>query len=137
MEQSYNLRFENNYFFDKNTLPDYAGIYLIYRAVYNRITQQGRILGLLYIGESDNIKLRHQNHEHENDFMKSLNDGEVLVYSTAPKDNEKIRKRIESTLIFYHKPPLNDKGKDSFGYDRTHIISSGKCPCLDKDFIVG
>lgn len=131
----YILKFEK-YYTDKSSLPTYAGIYLVYKGKYNGIISEPTPIKLLYIGESDNIKLRHQNHEHEADFINTLKDGEILIYSTVLEEDEEDRKRIENALVFHHKPPINDKGKDSFGYNTTCVISSGACDLLDNYFVV-
>lgn len=74
---------------DYKNLPSEAGVYFI---VKNSI--------IYYIGESDNIRNRIQQHKHT---LKILNP-EIFYYLVEDKDE---RKSLEKELILKHKPSLN------------------------------
>ena len=67
--------------------------------------------------------------------MSQLQYGEELCYSCAPLDKDV--EVVENALIFAQKPVLNEKGKNEFNYDRTHVKMDGACACMKyTDFFV-
>jgi len=115
-------------------LPDKSGVYCVYPCF--PVTERDvSINRLLYIGESDNLNHRLNNHEKIDDWKKALKSGEVLCFTYALVKDED-RERAEAALIYKHKPRLNKDNKDTFDYQPTRIISSGKINSLIEDFVV-
>lgn len=116
---------------NRTKLPDYSGIYFVYAATMNKKNQVCD-KRLLYIGETDNIHERHNGtkekpakHEHYDDFINELGDGEVLKYVTVEvKGTEKERKEIQNALLFRNNPPVNSASTKSYGGDDISISFS-------------
>lgn len=127
--KDYKLNFEG-YWRDcnKNGLPTYAGIYLVYRCLYNAQTNTVELVDIIYIGQADNIHDRHINHEKYSDFTSLLLEGQELCYSCVPLTEN--RDLVENALIFAQKPVLNEQGKYNYNYTEAHISSEGACTCL-------
>lgn len=120
---------------NRSSLPTYSGIYLVYRGVLTPDGKRLRCNDILYIGRADDIRRQLSIHSKRAEFLKRVEDGEVLFYSYAKADKDELA-RIENALIFEHKPILNDSGKDSFLYPSTEIISDGQCARLNRDIII-
>lgn len=116
-------------------LPEYRGVYLVYRGVWSEKERLYYCHEIIYIGKADNIRQRHMSHEKRNDFLATCRTGEIVFYSYAevPED---VLDRIEAALIFHTQPRLNEAFKDSFPYDNTRIISDGACALLDTDIVI-
>ena len=110
---------------NKNGLPTYPGIYLVYRSRYNPQNDTVSLVEIIYIGKTDNIHDRHIKHEKYDLFVSQLREHEELCYSCAEviEDIE----LVETALIFAQKPVLNDQGKDSYNYSRAHFVLTGSC----------
>lgn len=134
--RTFNLNFEGSYLDDKRYyMPEYAGVYLVYRGT---LTDDGKALickELIYIGQATNIRSRLENHDRREDFLQRADNDEEIFYSCA-KCNTNDLDRIENALIYHVQPPLNRNGVFSFPYPDTRIISSGQCALLDKDFTI-
>ena len=128
----YNILF-NGYIRDENKeyLPSFGGIYMVYRCVLNRETKRISLKELIYIGRAVNINNRISNHERRDDFLSSLSEGEELCYSyssVAPIDID----IIENALIYMQKPRLNDELKNEFNYSEAEFHIEGRCGLLEK-----
>lgn len=110
---------------NKNGLPTYPGIYLVYRSRYNPQNDTVSLVEIIYIGKTDNIHDRIIKHEKYDLFVSQLREHEELCYSCAEvvEDIE----LVENALIFVQKPVLNDQGKDSYNYSRAHFVLDGCC----------
>lgn len=117
---------------NKEFVPSESGIYTVYACTYN---QQGKvsIRELLYIGESENVCERLQDHERLSDWKWFLRPNETLCYSVA-KIGAADRVRAEAALIHHHKPPCNTEYVHSFPYEHTRIITKGMNALLSSDF---
>jgi len=125
------------YYISPATLPCYSGIYCVYACTYNALVDIAFFRRLLYIGESGNIRNRVSKHEHWDDWVRKLQDGEVLLsFGTTPISLRAGRERVEAAMIHHHKPPCNTQHVYSFPFDQTTIIISGKEPRLDPYFTV-
>lgn len=135
--KEFNLNFDGS-ILDENRehLPSHSGIYLVYRGTLNSERTRLHCKEIIYIGQSTDIRRCNKNHESRSRFLERLEDNEVLFYSYAPINSDDL-KRVEAALVYKQKPLLNDQLKDNFLYPPTHIISSGACALLEKDFIVG
>lgn len=133
------LNFEG-YWTRKEVLPEYSGVYCVYRAVPQKQldgSTKVTLEELIYIGkaEDETIRERHQNHERQKDFEEELREGEVLRYSTVEVTKEDID-RVENGLIFKHKPRLNSDLTDSFNHADTQFVLTGKIAKLSSNFEV-
>ena len=113
---------------NKKGLPDYAGIYMVYRCQYNATNNAVSLIEIIYIGQSDNIHDRLVEHEKYEAFKSRLLLGEELCFSCAKVDND--IDIAENALIFAQKPVLNFQGKDSYNYEKAHVIADGACAGL-------
>ena len=133
------LDFEG-YWISKDVLPDYKGIYCVYRATPHKHSDGTTTVSLnelIYIGkaEDETIKERHDNHEKQPLFDATLCEGEELRYSTVKVSLEDID-RVENGLIFKRKPRLNDDLKDYFHHPDTHFVLTGKIKDITTDFTI-
>ena len=110
---------------NKNGLPTYPGIYLVYRSRYNPQNDTVSLVEIIYIGKTDNIHDRHIKHEKYDLFVSQLREHEELCYSCAEIVEE--IELVENALIFVQKPVLNDQGKDSYNYSRAHFVLDRSC----------
>lgn len=131
--EGYYLENEDNFL--NTSKHDCSGIYAVYVAKPTE-TRKYNIWCPIYIGESENVLKRlTKNHEHYEDWKNELKYGEKLYFNIADVDDY-CRERAEAALIFEIKPKLNDKGKDSFGYNETTIKSSGIKGAIPDAFTV-
>ena len=127
---TYNVTFKG-YWLDENkdTLPTYGGVYLVYCCTYDKEKDRVALKRLIYIGQADNLHDRICTHDRYEDFKRQLHDRECLCYSYAsvsPDDKD----IIENALIYMQKPPLNDKLKDSFDHTDSQFSIEGRCALL-------
>jgi hypothetical protein len=116
-------------------IPNNSGIYLVYRCVFNQSGQTVTLNKLIYIGESEEVKDRIENHEKKPIWQKKLQQGEQLCFSFAPITNSD-RERAEAALIFKHKPECNEEYTTNFPFDTATINSSGRCDSIIASFTV-
>lgn len=133
------LDFEE-YWINKDVLPDYKGIYFVYRATPHEHADGKTIVSLnelIYIGkaETETIKERHSKHEKQDDFEKQLKAGEELRYSTAKVAKEDID-RVENGLIFKRKPRLNNDLTASFKHEDTNFVLKGDVTDIATNFFL-
>lgn len=125
---AYSLLFQGYYRDEiRRLFPSSAGIYCVYRGVYNPQSRCITLMELLYIGETNNLHQRHNEHDRRTDFLEQLEHGEILVYTYAPfNGGENDRRRLEAALVYEMQPPLNEKLVNGFNYPPTEIILSGE-----------
>lgn len=116
---------------DRNNLPTYSGIYLVYVGSISSDQKHVHCRDIIYIGKAEDIRRRHVAHERKTDFLAELQEGEVLFYSYAKVEKEDLD-RVENALIYSQQPKLNNEGKDSFPFPATEIVSDGQCALLNK-----
>lgn len=110
----------------RDRFPDEAGIYFVYRGSLDPVRQWATLKELLYIGETGDMHMRHNNHDKRRDFLNQLGSGEMLFYTFALTDySEQERKRIEAALIHELMPPLNNQATVEFNYPQTRIEIQG------------
>lgn len=118
------------------TLPDYSGIYMIYRCRYNQDTDTVTLQELFYIGQSKNINHEVNYHVRHDEFLKEAKDGEEICYAYA-KIPEASLDIVENALIFSQKPRLNAKLKDNFNHPASEFHIDGNCALLNyTDFTI-
>ena len=103
--------------------PHSSGIYFVYRGIYMPHLKTVTLMELLYIGETENLYDRHNEHDKRNEFLARLQEGEELFYSFALTDSlpNDQRKKVEAALIYELCPPLNVQNVDSFICEETTI----------------
>lgn len=117
------------------SLPNESGVYCVYSCSYIVKNDSVRIYRLLYIGESEDLNQRLNNHERMDDWKEALKTGEVLCFSYALVGDED-RKIVETALIYEHKPLLNTDNKDTYNEDPIRISLSGETGLLHTNFVV-
>ena len=117
----------------KANIPADSGIYCVYECTFNKEESTVSLKSLIYIGESDNVQERIAKHEKYNDWLKHVNYGNQLCF-TFGKVGSIDRERAEAAMIFKHKPPENTDFVNSFPFDKTKIILSGKIALLNSSF---
>jgi len=135
-EQTFNVELQG-YWRDKNKsgISNHSGVYFVYVATYNQQKETVLLNKLIYIGESDNVNVRVQNHEKYEEWKTYLSKGQELYFSTGQVDDND-RFRVEAAYIFKHKPHVNTEYVNSFPFDQTTINSSGTTALLDTSFKV-
>ncbi|MDX8339763.1 hypothetical protein SLH46_11250 [Draconibacterium sp. IB214405] len=123
---------------NKGSIPAHSGVYFVYECTYNP-SKDGKgtvtLKRLLYIGESQNVNERIQDHEKYVEWANLVRHGNTLCFATGPvESNDRIR--VEAAYIFEHKPPLNTEYRNDFPFNTTSVHSSGKTGLLHTDFIV-
>ena len=117
----------------RQRLPQYSGIYLVYRGRFDSKENLFYCREIIYIGQASNIRGRINNHDRRNDFLAARGKDEVIFYSYAPLETS-VLDIVEGALIFVMKPRLNNNGKDTYAYQPVHVMSDGACALLDTDF---
>lgn len=121
---------------NKDGLPSYGGIYMVYCCKYNENEQTVTLKRLIYIGKAINLHDRICNHNRYEDFNRQLQQGEQLCYSYASVSPNEVDV-VENGLIFMQKPNLNDDLKDSFNYPDSEFSIEGACALLRmRDFTI-
>lgn len=134
---SYNLKFDGYWREGKeSSLPAVSGLYCVYAATYRSSSDTVDLDALLYIGKSINIHERHVDHEAKRYWQSFCKPGQEICYSVAALSKNSLD-IAEAAMIFKHKPICNDQLKDSFGYEKTEVITSGCNAKLYTDFVVG
>ena len=132
---TYNLHFEGSVSDAMHTcLPQYSGVYLVYRGRFDAKDNLFYCMEILYIGQAENIRNRIMNHERRQDFLQECRRGETIFYSYAQCQNS-ILNMVENAYIYVMKPRLNTIGVDSYKYiTPIQIISDGACALLNTNF---
>lgn len=123
---SYNLNFEG-YWRDinKGGLPTYSGIYTVYRCRYNDDVDTVSLIEIIYIGQAENIRDRHKNHEKLELFKTQLKSEEELCYSCSQVDKGSLD-LVENALVFAQKPRLNDQLREKYNYKPARFKLDGR-----------
>lgn len=127
--KKYNINF-NGYWIEKKTsgIPTTSGIYLVYRCVYAEGSV--KLKEILYIGQSQNLHDRINNHDKKDLFKQECKEGETVCYSIAEMSSGDLD-IVENALIFAQKPRLNNDCKDHFKFDvPVSFIVEGRCKLL-------
>ena len=119
----------------KAFVPEVSGVYCVYACTYNADTNEVYLRGLIYVGESSNVRDRLANHERLKDWMQRLKTGEILCYSVAEVGSND-RERAEAAVIYRHKPPCNTEYVNRFPFESTTIETSGEHWFLKDVFAV-
>lgn len=127
---TYNVSF-GGYILDKDRdkLPEYSGVYMIYRCVYNEVTKKGSLIELFYIGKATNIQQEICYHKRRSEFLAHAKQGEQICYAYASVNRVQYDV-VENGLIFMQKPSLNNNLVDSYNHHDAEFHFSGRCGLL-------
>ena len=120
---------------NKGGVPANSGVYLVYVCRYNEQQKTVSLDNLIYIGEAEDVQDRIANHEKWPDWRKYVPRGSQICFSFAGVTSPD-RERAEAALIFYHKPPCNTEYNDSFPFEDTTVVSTGKCAMITSPITV-
>lgn len=136
-EKTYALAFDG-YWRAPNVdgLPAVSGIYCVYACTNNAQEGTVSIRKLLYMGEAANVRDRVAGHERWAEWQTHLLWGEELCFNAAPIAPASDRQRAEAAMIFHHKPPCNVEYVNTFPFDETTILTSGRNALVDAIFTV-
>lgn len=120
---------------DKETMPEVAGIYVVYKCDYDSYTDTVEVKEILYIGESQNIRERlnstpdhPSNHELYDDFVNEAGGAGHICYGLIPMSDysEGDRKWIQEAMVFQQKPPINKRQeKDHYTHPAIELTMEG------------
>lgn len=117
------------------SVPARSGIYLVYVCTYNESRDTVTLNKLIYIGEAENVHDRIAGHEKWPKWREYVPKGSEICFSFAGVTSSD-RERAEAALIYYHKPPCCDEYIDSFPFEDTTVVSSGRCAKLSSPITV-
>ena len=109
----------------KEGLPEYSGIYVVYRCVYNSMEKTVTLKEIIYIGKSNNIKNEVCYHARRKDFLEEAKNNETLCYTYANVSNSNLD-IVENALIFAQKPRLNENLVDNYNHETAQFLIEGK-----------
>ncbi len=134
--QTFNINIDG-YWRDQNKsgIPNHSGVYFVYDASYDSNKDTVTLHKIIYIGEAGKVRERIYGHEKFDDWLKHVRSGNELCFSTGYVEAT-YRERVEAAYIFEHKPPENDEYKDSFPFDTTTVVSSGKTVLINTKLTV-
>lgn len=120
---------------NKGGIPEKSGVYLVYVCRYDESQKTVTLDKLVYIGEAENAQDRITNHEKWPEWRKHVPKGSEVCFSFAGVTSPD-RERAEAALIFYHKPPCNTEYIDSFPFEDTTVVSTGRCAKITSPITV-
>ena len=106
-------------------LPNYSGLYIVYRCIHNSEKKTVKLIEIIYIGQAEDIKERIKNHDKCKEFKNALKEGEELCYSYAEVKKSDLD-IVENALVYSEKPRLNDNLKENFNHRNARFIFEGK-----------
>jgi len=119
-----------NGYYRKEQLPNKSGVYFVFAATYNHSDNVIYDARLIYVGESGHMHERHNGtkenpheHEHYQDFLDELEDGESLWYACMLIPNEDDRVWIQDAYIYALQPVINDIGRDNYSHSEGITVS--------------
>ena len=122
---------------NKATLPHDSGIYMVYRCIYDSLTDKVTLKEIIYIGQAEDLCDRLNNHDKRPLFLKACERGEEICYAYANVSMDDLN-IVENALVFAQKPRLNSDLIDSFNHESASFLVEGKCALLNyTDFTIG
>ena len=119
----------------KGAIPATSGIYLVYVCRYDEERDKVTLDKLIYIGEAEDVCDRIAGHEKWPKWREYVPKGSEICFSYAGVTNPD-RERAEAALIYHHKPPCCEEYIDSFPFEDTTVVSSGRCAKLSSPITV-
>jgi len=118
------------------SMPAQSGIYCVYACIHDANAKTVDLKRLLYIGEAADVRDRITNHDKWQEWEGKLKSGEVLCFNAVFISLVSGRERAEAAMINHHKPPCNTTYVNSFPFDETTIITSGRNALLTAKLTV-
>lgn len=118
-----------------NSLTTDSGVYGVYRCIYDKDANTVSLKQLIYIGKANDLNDRLNNHGDKDDWKSYLKTGEVLCFNYSLV-NTSYNERVEAALINSNQPPENIEYRNSFPFEKTTVICSGKNEFIKKVNIV-
>jgi hypothetical protein len=136
MAKTISLEFDG-YWREENMggVPANSGIYLVYVCRYNESEGTVTLDKLIYIGEAENARDRIAEHEKWSKWREHVPKGSQICFSFAGVTSPD-RERAEAALIYHHKPACCEEYIDSFPFEDTTVVSSGRCAKLSSPITV-
>lgn len=113
----------------RDYIPHITGIYLVYRCTYVRSNDSVALSELVYIGQSEDVNRRIQEHCVDPEFVGALHEGETLCFSIAEVNHFDLD-IVENALIYAQKPRLNTEGVNHYSYEDVGFDIEGRCSLL-------
>lgn len=117
-----------------DNMPEYGGIYMAYRCVYNIEKSTVSLKEIIYIGKTDNLKKSLLKHKEEKDLKTFLLHNEQICYSYAnvPQEQADV---VENALVYLQQPRGNNTVEDvrmkgNFKFHDAVFRIEGKCSLL-------
>lgn len=128
---TYNVTFKG-YRLEDNAegLPEYSGIYIAYRCMYNEETNKVSLTELIYIGQAENLNRRILSHKSSGDLNRYCLGNETICYSYASVSLNDLD-IIENALIFAQQPRLNTQLKTEYNHEAAYFVVEGACDLLE------
>lgn len=120
---------------NKAGIPAKSGVYAVYVCKYNPSEKTVTLKKLIYIGEAEDVNDRIEHHEKWEEWREEVPEGSEICFSFAGVTSPD-RERAECALIYHHKPDCNDECKDSFPYEDTTVVSTGKHTLIESPITV-
>lgn len=121
---------------DRTEIPNDGGVFCVYGGEYDEASDEYSLHRLIYIGESRNVNYAIAHHEARERWLAKLGEQEVLCYSIGVVYYT-MRERCAAALIHEHRPLANAREAiETFTYDETEMVLSGKTRLLNNHFIV-
>lgn len=121
---------------NKATLPDYSGIYIVYRCKYNTEDNTVTLNEIIYIGQALDLNQRLNKHEKYDSFTNECKQGEELCFSYAKVAKEDLD-IVENAIVFAEKPRLNERLVDNYNHEDAQFNITGECALLKhKDYTI-
>lgn len=129
--KTYNVTFKG-YRLEKDAegLPEYSGIYIAYRCIYDSDTNKVTLNELIYIGQSENLKNRIASHKNSEDLSKCCLENETICYSYASVSLNDLD-IVENALVFAQKPRINTQLKNNYNFEAASFVVEGACDLLE------
>ncbi len=113
----------------RNNMTESAGLFFVYEAKFNDADETVDLLRIIHIGEAANVVEKLNSAELQAAWNAIILPGHELCYATASVDNHYLV-RVAAAYINTHFPPGNREYMESFPFDQTTVISTGKTALL-------
>ncbi|MFI3296902.1 MAG: GIY-YIG nuclease family protein [bacterium] len=115
---------------NKKGIPNYSGIYIVYRSIYKEDKKVVGLKEIIYIGQAKDVCVRIATHDKQEEFKKYISDHEELCYACA-EVSESDLDIVEKALIFMQQPKLNQDYKDKYYGESAIFHINGFCELLE------
>jgi hypothetical protein len=110
-------------------MTESAGLVFVYEAKYNEADETVDLLGIIYIGEAANVTEKLNSADLQAEWRSLIKPENELCYACASVDNHHLI-RVAAAYVNTHVPPGNKEYTESFPFDQTTVISTGRTALL-------